>query len=258
MLCNYIHLHLRAMAVTARTAISEDRAGIIERPASGSEHLRSPGTGFFMANIITLSRFLLLFVLVVIAYQAPPALQLLNVPLLGAIFLMDAFDGYVARLRNETSQFGALFDIAVDRVVENVLWVVMADLDLVPVWVTILFITRSFLVDTIRSYGASRGQTPFGMMSSGIGRFLVAGRTLRFLYGAAKALAFGYLLLIYPLPAIAPGFYDTWIREIEWVKGLLVYTAVILCVLRALPVLVEFLLREDGPFRLSMKQGPPR
>jgi len=211
-----------------------------------------------MANLITLSRLLLLFVLVIIAYQAPPALQLLNVPLLGTIFLMDAFDGYIARLRNETSQFGALFDIAADRIVENVLWVVMADLNLVPVWVTILFITRSFLVDTIRSYGASRGQTPFGMMETRLGRFLVAGRTLRLLYGIAKALTFGYLLLIYPLPAVAPGLYAALEPEIDWCKDLLVYTSVILCVIRALPVLGEFVLREDGPFRFFTKTRPPR
>jgi len=211
-----------------------------------------------MANLITLSRFLLLFVLVIIVYQAPPVLQLLNVPLIGAIFLMDAFDGYIARLRNETSQFGALFDIAVDRIVENVLWVVMADIDLVPVWVAILFITRSFLVDTIRSHGASQGQTPFGMMETRLGRFLVAGKTLRLLYGIAKALTFGYLLLIYPLPAVAPGLYAALEPEIKWIKDLLVYTSVILCIVRGLPVIVEFILREDGPFRVFRKPPSPR
>ncbi|MBN1383224.1 MAG: CDP-alcohol phosphatidyltransferase family protein [Deltaproteobacteria bacterium] len=209
-----------------------------------------------MANIITLSRFLILFVLVVIAYQAPPALQLLNVPLCGVIFLMDAFDGYVARRRDEASQFGALFDIAVDRIVENVLWVVMADLDLIPVWVTILFITRSFLVDTIRSHGASRGQTPFGMMTSRLGRFLVAGRTLRSIYGVTKALTFGYLFLIYPLPDIAPRLYLTLTREIEWIKDFFVYTSVFLCIIRAVPVVIEFLLREDGPLQILLKSKP--
>ena len=202
-----------------------------------------------MANLITLSRLLLLFVLVIIAYQAPPVLQLLNVPLLGVIFFMDAFDGFVARLRNETSHFGALFDIAADRIVENVLWIVVADLDLVPVWVAILFITRSFLVDTIRSYGASRGLTPFGMVESKLGKLLVSGKTLRLLYGIAKAVTFGYLLLIYPLPLVAPGLYEATRPELEGLKFLLVYATVLLCVLRALPVILEFAFKSDGPFR---------
>ena len=81
-----------------------------------------------MANIITLVRFLLLFLLVAMAYQAGPHWQLLNAPLLVLIMGLDALDGYVARRRRETSVFGAIFDIAVDRVVENVLWVVLGHL----------------------------------------------------------------------------------------------------------------------------------
>lgn len=211
-----------------------------------------------MANLITLSRLLLLFVLVTIAYQAPPVLQLVNVPLLGVIFFMDAFDGYIARLRNETSQFGALFDIAADRIVENVLWIVVADLDLVPVWVAIVFITRSFLVDTIRSHGASRGLTPFGMVESRLGKLLVSGKTLRLLYGIVKAVTFGYLMLIHPLPLVAPGLYGAARPELEGLKFLLVYATVFLCVLRALPVILEFAFKSDGPFRNDGRPGPTR
>ena len=100
-----------------------------------------------MANLITLSRFLLLFLLVASAYSAPPVWQLGNAPLLFLIIALDGVDGYVARKRNETSVFGSIFDIAIDRVVENVLWVVLADLGLVPIWVAIVFITRSSIVD---------------------------------------------------------------------------------------------------------------
>ena len=106
-------------------------------------------------------------------YQKNPVWQLANMPLLAIIFAMDAFDGYVARKRNETSLFGAIFDITIDRVVENVLWIVLVDLDFIPVWVAIVFVTRSFLVDSVRTQAASEGQTPFGMMRSPIGQFIV-------------------------------------------------------------------------------------
>ena len=103
-----------------------------------------------MANLITLGRFLLLFLLVTAAYEASPAWQVANAPLLLLIIALDGVDGYVARKRNETSVFGSIFDIAIDRVVENVLWVILADLGLVPIWVAIVFITRSSIVDSIR------------------------------------------------------------------------------------------------------------
>lgn len=194
-----------------------------------------------MANLITLGRFLLLFLLVASAYSAPPVWQLANAPLLLIIIGLDGVDGYVARKRNETSVFGSIFDIAIDRVVENVLWVVLADLGLVPIWVAIVFITRASIVDSIRYAAISRGETPFESIHSVLGRLLVSGRFMRGLYGALKAAAFGWLFFIQPLPILAP-------REWAQVSGagltiaeLLVYASVAVCLLRALPVILEFL-----------------
>ncbi len=115
-----------------------------------------------MANLITLSRLLLLIVVVVIAYRPPGLLQLVNVPLVILVFLTDGIDGYVARKRQETSQFGAMFDIAGDRIVELTLWIVLAHLTLVPVWVPLVFVVRGTIVDAIRaSQTSSRRESPF-------------------------------------------------------------------------------------------------
>jgi CDP-diacylglycerol--glycerol-3-phosphate 3-phosphatidyltransferase len=204
-----------------------------------------------MANLITLSRLLLLFVLAAIAYHASPLWQLLHAPLIVAIFASDGLDGYVARKRGEDSLFGSLFDIAIDRVVENVLWIVLADLDLVPVWVPIVFITRGAIVDTLRGHGAAQGSTPFGMMHSELGRFLVAGRFMRIGYAVVKAIAFGWILFFQPLPALAP---DLW-AQVAGPAGAIgmfwVYAAVALCLLRGLPVVWDFALgmRRDPDLR---------
>ena len=194
-----------------------------------------------MANLITLGRFFLLFLLVASAYAAPPAWQMANAPLLLFIIGLDGVDGYVARMRNETSVFGSIFDIAIDRVVENVLWVVLADLGLVPIWVAIVFITRASIVDSIRYAAISRGETPFGSIHSQLGRVLVSGRFMRALYGALKAVTFGWIFFLQPLPAFAP---ERWARFSEpalWIADLLIYASVLVCLLRALPVVLEFL-----------------
>ncbi|RMF85439.1 MAG: CDP-alcohol phosphatidyltransferase family protein [Nitrospirae bacterium] len=200
-----------------------------------------------MANLITTLRFCLLYLLVALAYEAPPAWQLVDAPLCLGIFLLDAVDGYVARRRGEASLFGAVFDIAVDRVVENVLWLVLADLDRVPVWVAILFLTRGFLVDSIRSQGAARGETPFGMMRSRLGRWLVAGRTMRAAYGVVKAACFAWLLLLQPLPAVAPALWGRWQGPFTAAAEALVALAVLFTLARGLPVVVEFGLRSGRP-----------
>jgi CDP-diacylglycerol--glycerol-3-phosphate 3-phosphatidyltransferase len=197
-----------------------------------------------MANLVTLSRFLLLFVLVIMAYRAAPAWQILNMPLLVVIIALDAVDGYVARRRGESSVFGSIFDIAVDRVVENVLWIVLADLNLIPVWVAIVFITRSLVVDSIRCQGAVQGQTAFSMMRTPIGRFLVSSRFMRGFYGTLKAITFGWVFLIQPWPALLPTVWMRWAQTLETVSLSLVSASVVVCLLRAIPVVIEFTLSQ--------------
>jgi CDP-diacylglycerol---glycerol-3-phosphate 3-phosphatidyltransferase len=202
-----------------------------------------------MANRITSLRFFLLFVLVAMAYLAPPVWQLVNAPLLILIIALDGLDGYVARRRNETSTFGSLYDIAVDRVVENVLWIVLADLNLVPIWVAIVFITRSFVVDTLRAHTVSRGGKVFDRAAgSALSRFLVAGRFMRGLYGTLKAATFGYLFLIQPLPALLPELWQSWSLALGGIGSLLVYLSVAICLLRGLPVIADAVV-EHGFFR---------
>lgn len=200
-----------------------------------------------MANLITFARFLLLCCLVFLCYKAPPVVQLINMPLVTVIFILDGVDGYVARKRNETSLFGAIFDIAIDRVVENVLWLVLVDLGQVPVWVAIVFLVRSFTVDSIRSHAASFGKTPFGMMQSRLGKFLVAGRFMRLFYGILKSVTFGYILMIQPWPAIIPGAFSRWEVLLLFGQNLLVYLTVTVCLLRAIPVWFEFIKQEARP-----------
>ena len=194
-----------------------------------------------MANLITLFRFVLLFPLIIMAYSAPPHWQVLNAPLLILIVALDGVDGWVARRRNETSAFGSIFDVAIDRVVENVLWIVLANLDMVPIWVALTFIIRGSIVDSIRYAAISRGETAFGMMRSPWGRFIVAGRFMRGFYGVIKAVTFGWIFFLQPLPALVPELWQNWGPRAGIIADLLIYTSVALCLIRGLPVILECL-----------------
>jgi CDP-diacylglycerol--glycerol-3-phosphate 3-phosphatidyltransferase len=194
-----------------------------------------------MANLITLSRLLLLIVVVVIAYRPPSWYSLLGVPLLIFLFVTDGLDGWVARRRGEESLFGAMFDIAGDRIVELTMWIVLADLDLVPVWVPLVFVVRGTIVDAIRaSQTTHRGQSPFAMMETPLGRWLVAGQFMRVFYSVLKAHAFCWLLLIQPLPVLLPGLWAEWGTVLAGIGAFLVYLSVAICLLRGLPVIAEF------------------
>ncbi len=188
------------------------------------------------ANIITLSRLPLLILVVVLLYLPWPWARFGALCLLPVLYLMDWFDGYVARHKNQVTDLGSVLDIALDRVVENVLWIVFAHQHKVPVWIPILFIVRSFVVDGLRGYALARGHSAFGMMRSKWGRFLVAGRFMRGLYGLAKGLAFGVLTLTSALSALGPAAMaaHAWVF---WLEPALVYLSVVLCIVRGVPVL---------------------
>ena len=194
-----------------------------------------------MANLVTLSRLVLLLVVAWLFYQPATWWSFATFFLIIFIFVSDGLDGYIARKRNETSLFGALFDIAGDRIVELTLWIVAADIDLVPIWVPLVFIVRGVIVDTIRSSNAvAEGVAPFALMRSPFGKFIVAGKFVRILYAVAKASAFAGLALQQPFPALLP---QVW----GYVGGLLtaltyffVYLSVLLCIARGLPVIAEF------------------
>jgi CDP-diacylglycerol--glycerol-3-phosphate 3-phosphatidyltransferase len=197
--------------------------------------------------MITSLRFMLLFLLVAMIYLAPEPWQLLNPVLLILIIALDGLDGYVARRRGESTLFGSVYDIAVDRIVESTLWIVLADVGLVPLWVALVFITRGVLVDSIRGQAAAYGIGAFEMMRSPLGRFLVAGRLMRGVYGAIKAIAFAWILLFQPVPAMWPGWWGVWADSVQAVTAVLVFAAVAMCLVRGVPVVIEFYLAERQP-----------
>lgn len=212
-----------------------------------------------MANLITLSRLLLLIVVVVIAYQPPSWWQFLNVPLLIVVFVTDGLDGWVARKRGETSLFGAMFDIAGDRIVELTMWIVLADLDLVAIWVPLIFVVRGTIVDAIRaSQTTQRGQSPFSMMETPLGRWLVAGKFMRIFYAVLKATAFCWLLFIHPMPTLIPAFWAEWGGVLGGFGAALVYLSVVICLARGLPVIAEFAYSERHSIlgRLILEDSP--
>jgi CDP-diacylglycerol--glycerol-3-phosphate 3-phosphatidyltransferase len=199
-----------------------------------------------MANLITVGRICLLFVIVALIYYGNVTIIGVCMVLVAITFALDGVDGYVARRRGESSQFGAVFDIAGDRIVETVLWVVFSDLDLIPVWVPLLVITRGFVVDSLRSLSFAEGMTAFGeknMMRSALTRWLTAGRFMRGFYGYAKAIGFVYLTGLEAYrhhntdgTLIGAVYGNDAFRAIGWI---VVWTAVALTVVRGVPVIVD-------------------
>lgn len=197
-----------------------------------------------MANLITALRLVVLFGTVALLYTRDPTAVACVVVLVYLIIASDWLDGVVARSRDRDDAFGAIFDIAGDRVVEMTFWVVYAHLNVIPLWIPIAMLTRGFIVDALRSTGYKEGKTPFGvntMMRSPLTKWLTGSRFMRGFYGVAKVLAFGFLAGLYGarLPD-TNGFLAPYGTPVgEGATYFLAYSAVLLSLVRGVPVVVD-------------------
>ena len=188
-----------------------------------------------MANIITIARFPLLLIYLLLLYFGNTSLQLWNVPFIVIIFFLDTIDGWVARKRDETSLLGSVLDIATDRTLEYVLWVVYAHLGLISVAVPLIVLTRGVSVDAVRSVGMKTGFTAFDQIKSPLNRFLVGSRFMRAFYGTVKTIAAGFITLTIPLMNSG----SSWSKPVYTAGLVFTWISVITCLLRGFPVLVE-------------------
>jgi CDP-diacylglycerol--glycerol-3-phosphate 3-phosphatidyltransferase len=204
-----------------------------------------------LANRITVSRFPLLLVYVLILYFAPPAWRLAAVALLFLGLMLDTVDGLVARRSGQTSLIGSVLDIAADRTYELVLWVSFTDLRLIPVAIPLIVIMRTTLTDALRSIGVAQGQAPFLQHQTRLGKFLVASGGMRFGYSVSKITAFLGLAVAEALAGFDPVTpLGGAAAPILWVAQVIAWIAVAMCVLRGLPVIV-------GAIRRYWRGSPP-
>lgn len=76
-----------------------------------------------LANLITVSRLVPMTAVLILLYFGGPGCQVAAVPLILVLLAMDSVDGMVARRLGQITKLGSTLDIAMDRLVEIVLWV---------------------------------------------------------------------------------------------------------------------------------------
>jgi len=196
-------------------------------------------------NGVTLLRIGLLVVLVFMIYNEFIWARVFAAFLTILVIIMDWLDGYLARKLNESTALGSVLDIAGDRVVECVLWICLADLDLIGVWIPILVISRDIFTDSIRNYVLRFGYSGFGeksMMRTRMGRFLTGSPIMRTSYAILKAVTFALLLLVSGLKGLTHHW--AWFPAAALEIGLRIgrMTAIItaaVCMVRGIPVILE-------------------
>jgi CDP-diacylglycerol--glycerol-3-phosphate 3-phosphatidyltransferase len=188
-------------------------------------------TIFDSSNSVTFARIMLVFVIAYLLLLENTIIYLISSVLIFVLIILDGVDGIVARKLNSVTEFGGVLDIVGDRIVENVLWLTFAFAGVIPLWIPIVVLTRSFVIDGFRSYALSKGKTAFGkksMMKGNIGIFFVSSRLSRALYGIAKTLAF----ILLALQLYLAGISYVGIEIFKKVTYLVVLFTVAFCIIR--------------------------
>ncbi len=189
------------------------------------------------ANAITLYR-LFMTLIVIIIFGQHLYINIACVVTIVLIYILDAVDGIVARRQDKATTFGAVFDIAADRVIENVFWIYFAANSSIHVWMPIAVVTRGFLTDGVRGLALTDGKTPFEMMAIPWTRALTSSRISRFFSGFSKALAFTCLSAI-PVVEEIFSHNDTVISAFKTASVVIAIFAVGICLIRGFPVLID-------------------
>jgi len=111
------------------------------------------------ANRVTLARIILIPVFVgVILARLPNWGPWWAAILFTILAATDAVDGYLARSRNEVTNFGKLLDPLADKLLVTAALVALVELGSLPAWVAIIIISREFIVTGLRMVAVAEGQ----------------------------------------------------------------------------------------------------
>lgn len=110
-----------------------------------------------LANILTLSRIPMMFIIVGLMYMAWPGAATLAFVLFVVAGVTDWLDGLVARRQGLVSTFGILMDALTDKVLMLGLMIALVDLDKVSIFLVLLILGREFLITGMRLVAATKG-----------------------------------------------------------------------------------------------------
>lgn len=112
-----------------------------------------------LANKLTLIRiFLVPVFLVFIAVQNLPYGSIIATFIFIIASITDQLDGYIARSRNQVTNFGKFMDPLADKLLVTSALISLVELQLIPAWAAIVIIAREFAVSGLRTIAASEGK----------------------------------------------------------------------------------------------------
>ncbi len=108
-----------------------------------------------LSNILTLSRIIVIPVIVLMIYLKEPIFGWLAFILFCIASITDFFDGYFARIRNEVSNLGTFLDPIADKLLVSSVILILTSKGIISDWETIpalIILLREIAVSGLREY----------------------------------------------------------------------------------------------------------
>lgn len=110
------------------------------------------------ANWLTASRLVLTLPIIALMYVDRPWAAWAAFGVFLAAMFTDIFDGMLARGDPSRSTLGNYFDPIADKVLLTSIFICLAHLGIVPVWMALVLVVREFVVNGVRSAAAAQGK----------------------------------------------------------------------------------------------------
>ncbi|MDX1383278.1 MAG: CDP-diacylglycerol--glycerol-3-phosphate 3-phosphatidyltransferase [Thermoanaerobaculia bacterium] len=107
-----------------------------------------------LPNVLSLSRILLVPILVVVLLTEYEDKELIGLGLFLVAAFTDFLDGFIARRRKQVTRLGQLLDPAADKILTSAAFISLVGLGVTPAWMVVVIVAREFAVSALRSVAA--------------------------------------------------------------------------------------------------------
>ena len=110
---------------------------------------------FNISNLLTIARILVIPVIVICIYLKDPFYGWIAFVLFSLASITDYFDGYIARIRNEITNFGTFLDPIADKLLVAAVILILTSKEVIADWETIpalIILLREIAVSGLREY----------------------------------------------------------------------------------------------------------
>ena len=108
-----------------------------------------------IANFLTIARIIVIPIIVICIYLKSPFYGWVAFSLFCIASITDYFDGYIARIRNEITNFGTFLDPIADKLLVSAVILILTSKNIIADWETIpalIILLREIAVSGLREY----------------------------------------------------------------------------------------------------------